>query len=198
MGRIDRVVLWAIGGVCFAALAAAALIYANDWWLSGLVTLSILCWLAGVLAAIYTSPEQRPALVGAVVAGLLYVTLALGPWFRMQVGPWLLTSQALGHVETRWLGRQPQLQPQILTSQPILFGSGTVDVSTSYITTSYSPTPVNLSSGWAVPAIAASQFVAVGHWLFGWIAAAVGAIAAGRIARRRRLGAEPLAKEATP
>jgi hypothetical protein len=198
MGRIDRVVLWAIGGLSFSGLAAAALIYANDWWLSSLVTLSILGWLAGVLAAIYSSPERRPALVGAVVAALLYVTLALGPWFRMQVGPWLLTSQALVHVETRWLGRQSQPPPQVWTSQPILMGSGDININTSYITSSYVPTPAGFSTVWTTPSVATSQFVSVGHWLCGWIAAAVGAIAAGRIAHRRRPGLEPRAKEATP
>ncbi len=194
MGRIDRLVLWAIGGMSFMALSAAGLVYANDWWLSGLVTVSILCWLAGVLAAIYSRPQQRPALVGAVLVSLLYVTLALGPWFRVQVSPWLLTSQALVHVETKWLGRQPQppqQAPQVWTSYPVLLDSGTINL-TSTITT-----PTSLITAPAMPAGGSSPFVAVGHWLCAWLAAGAGAIAAGRISRRSRV-VQPQASERAP
>ncbi len=182
MGRIDRVVLWVIVGISFAAVGAAALVYANDWWLSGLVTGSIFCWLTGVLAAIYIRPERRPVLVGAVVASLLYVVLALGPWFRVQVGPWLLSTQALVHVETRWLGRAASPPPaaQIVTTYPVLLDSGWND-SNSFILTG--PTPA-----WTpVPATVSSRFVEIGHWLSGWIAAALGAVAAGWISRPQKI-----------
>jgi hypothetical protein len=186
VGRIDRLVLRIIGGVSFLLIAGLALVYANDWWLSGVMTASIVCWLAGVLAAIYCPPEPRPALVGAIVFGLLYVTLALGPWFRGQVGPWLVTSQALTHVETKWLGRQPQVQPQQVWTYPVLS-----DVSGSaYITTGGSST-IWLGSQPTASVPAASRFVEIGHWLCGWIAAAVGAGAAAWMSRSRRLPQEP-------
>ncbi len=187
MGRIDWLVLRVIFAVGFVAVAALALIYANEWWLSGVLTVSILCWLGGVLAAIYSRAERRPALVGAVVVALLYVTLALGPWFRVQVGPWLVTSQALAYVEMKWPGReQPQTQQQqIVTSYPVFMDSGVV-LNSSYIVST--PTGTN-TVVWTTPqtpsASIASRFVAIGHWLCGWIAAAIGGLAAAWISRVR-------------
>ena len=178
MGRIDRVVLWAICGVSLLAVAALALVYANDWWLSGVVTASIVGWLAALLAAMYSHPQRRPLVAGAVIASLLYVTLALGPWFRVQVGPWLLTSQALAYVEAHWLGRQPQPPQQVLSAYPVLTDSGYVSA------TNYLLTPTSSPAIWTTTAPAASQFVQIGHWLCGWIAALAGAILARWTARR--------------
>ena len=180
MGRIDRIVLRIIGGVSFLLIGGLALAYANDWWLSGVMTASILCWLAGVLAAIYCPPERRPVLVGAITLALLYVTLALGPWFRGHVGPWLVTSQALTHVETKWLGRQPQVQQQQVFTYPVLS-----DISGSaYITTGGSST-IWLGSQQTTTVPTPSRFVEIGHWLCGWIAAAIGGLAAARMSRVR-------------
>jgi hypothetical protein len=184
VGRIDRLVLRIVIVIGFLAIAALALIYANDWWLSGIMTASILCWLSGLLAAIYSRPEQRPVRVGALVFSLLYVALALGPWFRGQVGPWLVTSQALTHVETKWLGRQPPqpVQQQIVTSYPVLMDSGFAAINTGYVTSGSTAVWTVAQPPSAPPA---SRFVDTGHWLCGWLAAVIGGIAAGWIARRR-------------
>jgi hypothetical protein len=204
VGRIDRLVLRIIGGVTFLLIAGLALAYANDWWLSGVMTASILGWLAAVLAALYSPPERRPGRVGAVVLGLLYVTLALGPWFRGQVGPWLVTSQALAYVETKLLGRQPQpsLQQQIATSYPVLLDTGVV-ANTSYITTSTGSSALWTMVNGSVPVPVASRFVEIGHWLCGWLAAAIGAVAAAWMSRRTKAltsgqGAPPSGADVQP
>ncbi len=171
------------GGIAYAALAAAALYYANDWWQSGIMTVSILAWLGGMLAAIYGLPERRPLVVWALIASLLYIVFALGPWFRGNVGPWLVTSQALAHVETKWLGRQlPQqfqaIQPVWTTSYPTVYGSGNPTTS-SFVYTMGSST-VLMPSG-ALP----GRFAEIGHWLFAWVAAGIGGFAAAWMSRRR-------------
>jgi len=186
MGRIRRIVPWAIGGIAFVTLAALALYYANDWWLSGVVTASILAWLAGVLAAIYSRPGQRALVLGAVIASFLYVLFALGPWVRGQVGPWLVTTQALVHVETKWIGRQPQPPGQIQqvwTTYPVLMDSGYSNVNSLQ----YVVTPTGSNGLWSTAPLPGptSRFVEIGHWLCGWLAAGAGGFAAAWIARRR-------------
>jgi hypothetical protein len=173
------------------ALAGASLYYANDWWLSGVMTVSIVVWLTGVLAAIYRPATNRAAIIGAVLAGFLYVLLALGPWFRVHVGPWLLTSQGLVHVETRWLGRQPQSQQQLAFTT-----NG--NPYTLAVTGSGAATWQQVMAGSTLavvntPTAGGSTFLQVGHWLCGWLAAGLGAIAAIWLSRTQ---VPPSAKEA--
>jgi hypothetical protein len=182
--RSYRVLTWTLAGIGFLAVAAVALYYANDWWQSGIMTISILAWLGGMLAAIYGVPDRRPLVVGALVASLLYVLFALGPWFRGHVGPWLVTSQAIAHVETKWLGRQPSqiLVPVVQptwTSYPVITGGG------GYVNLGIGGSPMGSSTFMIQQSIAVpGRFAEIGHWLFAWIAAAVGGLAAIWMSRR--------------
>jgi hypothetical protein len=190
MRRIDHIVLWVLGGLGFVGVAAAAMAWPNSWWLSGVVTASIIAWLTGVLAAIYSRPERRALVVGAVIAGFLYVVFALGPWFRGQVGPWLVTTQALVHIETKWLGRQPVQPPQaqqIYTTYPVqmdMTGTGYI-ASPQWVLSPSGPGGIAWMPSAIAPTVPPTHFVEIGHWLCGWLAAAVGGLAAAWIARRR-------------
>jgi hypothetical protein len=175
--------LWTVAGVlAFFLFAAGALYYANDWWLSGIVSVLILIWLAGSLTAFYSPPARRAVMLGALVCSFLYILLALGPWFSAAVGPWLLTTRALTTVETQWLGRQPepQVSYQFLTTTPYVQPGGY----------SGSMPPSGFGGGWITPttsyapASGPSTFVLIGHWLCGVLAAATGALAAAWISRR--------------
>ena len=199
--------LFTLAGVfAFLIFAAAALLYGNDWWLSSLATTAFVAWLAGVLAAFYAPGTWRPAVVGGLIVSFLYILLALGPWFGSTVGPWLVTTRAFSHIETKWLGREPQVVYQTVpvTTYPYMGGS-TVWTSTGfpggysggsgfypgYIT---SPSVVSVPTG-------PSTFVTTGHWLSAIVAAAIGALAAGWIARRSRKkaqGENPFAAAASP
>jgi hypothetical protein len=191
MKRLSQGLWAAAGGSAFLVLGAAALLYGNDWWLSGLATVAFLAWLAGVLAACYAPPARRTILIGAVVAGFLYMLLALGPWFGTTVGPWLLTTRALVHIETKWLLRdaQPQVVYQLV---PTYSGPGGYTGGGSGVVT----WPMTVTGGgvWtSYPAMNSyvpiaggpTTFVAIGHWLCGVMAAVVGALAVAWISRRR-------------
>ena len=187
---------WWVGGLSgFLLFAAAAMLYGNDWWLSGILTVSVVAWLAGVLAAIYSSAERRAPVLGAVAAGFLYVLLAVGPWFNANVSPWLVTTRALVHIETKWLGRESQQQ---LVYQTI--------VPTGYTGAGYSGIGFTGGSGFMQPQVwpnysiatttqaasGLSTFVAMGHWLCGWLSAALGMLAAAWMVRR---GRKPAARQ---
>lgn len=186
MRRINPSVAWGLIAVVFLTVAGLALAFANDWWLSGILTLSILCWLAAILAAVYGNSKRRPILLAAIIASAAYMLLAVGPWFRVHVGPWLVTTQGMAAFETKVLGRQPAQQAYtVATGYPAnwtLTGAGTfVDASSYIMTPSGTPTvimnaPASSTSG---------HFQAVGHWVSGWLAAAIGALAVGWFQRRK-------------
>jgi hypothetical protein len=192
MGNVDRKVL----AICLALVALTAtgaiLYFANDWWLSGVVSVSLVCWLAGVLAAIYDRPDRRPVLICALAASFLYVVLTMGPWFREHVGPWLLTTRGLVALERHVFSREASADLYVVSQQipnaRFYAGSGwgtTVDITGSGVVdnvfnvpTATFLTPVNLGP---------SPLVMIGHWLIGWIAAGLGGWAAAWILRRRML-----------
>src|SRR5262245_54347086 len=194
MGFGRRALAWAGIAVLFLVASGLALYYVNAWWLSGVMTVSIVAWLAGVLAAIYSRPERRSVVIGAVLASFLYVLFALGPWFRVNVGPWLLTSQALAHVETKWLGRSTAEQ-QLVTLYNTVAPSGLAfDLTGTALVSGLVTQPAG-SISMTVPLAQQSSFIVLGHWLCGWLAAATGALAASWMARRRAASIKPARAE---
>ena len=170
---IDRRLLYfAISVGCLGG-AAVTLVYANAWWVSGLVTLSIGCWLSGVLWTVYAPREQRVAPLGALVCSFLYLLLAVGPWCEQHVGTWLITTRALVAIDTQLLGHQPP--PQVAPQTNWVYASGLMN--STVVPWTMPPQP---------PVEATSPTVTVGQWLCAWCAAAVGAFAALWIARRAR------------
>lgn len=177
-------ILAAVAGLLtWTLLAALLLLYGNDWWLSGLTTLTVLAWLAGLLVVIYQQGGIRAAATGAVIASAVYWMLTLGPWFSTNVGPTLLTSRLLTQVEP--LLRGNVTQTQVLTwatplSAPVYStgsggsysGSGAISGQIVYS----SPPPTTfVATPFPLPASVFQQF---GHWLFLWLLAAVGGCAA--------------------
>jgi len=181
MGRIDRTVLAAIAAILLCVAAGAALYYANDWLLSGILSVSIVAWLAGVLAAIYGRADRRPLVLGAVIASCLYVVCAVGPWFQANVGPWLVTTRALTYYESNVLGNQPpQVVKTLATPNWNLIATNTYGSSGMIV-----QPQVGLAYVGTTAPPSASNLVATGHWLCGWLAAAFGAGAAAWMVRRR-------------
>ena len=189
--------LWAaVGGSGFLVFGAAALLYGNDWWLSGIMTVAIFAWLAGLLAAIYTPAPRRAIVAGALAASFLYVLFALGPWFNSAVGPWLLTTRALTTIETQWLLRKPQSQVVYQVVPTYVspgapggfsgYGGGSTVVYPMTVTTSGGWTSYPVTNSYVPAAGGSTTFVLIGHWLCGALAAAAGGLAAAWISRRGR------------
>lgn len=184
MAMIDRRLLWAAIVVGSLGIAAFLIVRANVWWLSGVVTLSIGCWLAGVLYAIYLPPERRTPPLAALVCSFLYLLMAGGPWFETHVGPWLITTRALMAIDTHLLDHDRQ--------SPTTIRVGSTTWSQASLYTSYTiPQP----AAWQTVEIPIAPSVAMGQWLVAWCAAASGAFAA-RWLRRERPAAAAQAQPA--
>lgn len=159
------------------------LFYGNDWWLSGLITLTVLVWLAGLLVVLFQQGRVRAAATGAVIASAAYWLLALGPWFGTTVGPTLLTSRGLTQLDVLLHGPPQQTQTLVWQSlpatQPVyMTGSGTASPAgiqgTIVPQTSLGFTNVNTTT--IIPNN--GLLSAFGHWCLIWFCAGVGGCAA--------------------
>jgi hypothetical protein len=156
-------------------LSSLLLFYGNDWWLSGLMTLTIFAWLAGLLVVLFQQGRIRSAGTGAVIASAAYWLLALGPWFGTNVGPSLLTSRGLAQLDVLLHGPPQQSASLALTyaqPQPVyLTGSGAITSSNPMGNTN-SLAFINTT---VVPSgVAGSVFQPMGHWMLIWLFALVG------------------------
>jgi hypothetical protein len=189
LNAYERSVIGLFGGLGLVGFALVVMAYANDWWLSGIMTASIVAWLAGILLAIYCRPGERVLALGGVIAGFLYILMALGPWFQANVSPWLLSTRAFAYIETQLLHREPSSAGAYQTVvAPPAYSGGWATTTPVYsnpgVWTSY---PAMSSATYLVnvPTTSGpSAFAAVGHWLTAWVCAGIGALAAGRISRR--------------
>src|SRR5262245_27717965 len=174
MWKIDRRLLYVAIAIGSFGLATLSIVYANAWLLSGLVTVSIACWLTGVLWTIYAPQERRAGPLGALAAGFLYVLLAFGPWFQTNVGPWLLTTRALVAIDANVLGHE---QPQA-ASQDLPTAGNWVYTNGLSNTLAFPQANVRLwsTARTATGVATATPTVAVGQWLFAWCAAAIGGL----------------------
>jgi hypothetical protein len=180
MAMIDRRLLFlAISVGCFA-VTVFLIGYANSWWLSGAVTLSIGCWLAGVLYAIHASGERRTTPLAALVCSFLYMLMACGPWFETHVGPWLITTRALVAIDTQLLGHETPAPVTMYMAPAMNWASST--------SLSYTNYTVPQATTWPTAQVSVSPTVAIGQWLFAWCAAAIGAFAVRWLRREQPAG----------
>ena len=181
MTRTGIAVLGAFGVFMgWILLSLLLLLYGNDWWLSGLTTLTVFAWLAGLLAVMFQQGRIRAAATGAVIAAAAYWLLALGPWFSANVGPTLLTSRLLAGADLMLHGNTQQTQAlawsypmgqaTYVTGSPAVYPSNTLQA--SFMPQSYTiVTNAAASPGGTV-------FQSLGQWLFIWLCAGIGGGAA--------------------
>ena len=171
---------------CFftwSLISLLLLLYGNDWWLSGLITLTVFAWLAGLLVVMFQQGRLRAIATGAVIAAAAYWLLALGPWFSTNVGPTLLTSRGFAHLDVLLHGNPQQTQtltwaiPQTYPASPVyMTGSGVVTQGT--IQTAIAPQSTLAFVNTTIVAPGSSVFQVLGHWLTIWYCAAAGGCAA--------------------
>lgn len=158
-------------------LSLLLLLYGNDWWLSGLTTLTVFAWLGVLLVVMFQQGRVRAAATGAVIAAAAYWLLTLGPWFSANVGPTLLTSRLLASVDVMLHGNNQPAQSITWTyppTQPAYINGGPGGVYTSNtFQAAFVPQAYTLVTN-AAAAPGGTVFQALGQWLFIWLCAGVG------------------------
>jgi hypothetical protein len=206
MTRTRIAILGACGVIMvWTLLSLLLLLYGNDWWLSGLTTLTVFAWLAGLLVVMFQQGRIRAAATGAVIAAAAYWLLALGPWFSTNVGPTLLTSRGLAHLDVLLHGNLQQTQtltwamPQSATAPVYLTGSGIVTPGTIQTNLAAQTTLAFINSTTVTSGV--SVFQSMGQWLTIWLCAALGSLAAilmQRRSARKHPRTSPIEPPATP
>ncbi|MFN0018678.1 MAG: hypothetical protein ACKVP0_10495 [Pirellulaceae bacterium] len=201
MSRSGMVILGVCGAfIGWMLLFLLLLLYGNEWWLSGVVTLTVFAWLAGLLIVLFQQGRLRVAATGAVISSAVYWMLTLGPWFSTNVGPALLTSRLLAHAEPLLRGNAPQTQVVTWATPmaPPIYSTGSGGpYSGSGVVTGqivYSAPPPTTFFAAPIPP-SASVFQQLGHWLFIWLVAGIGACAALLMQLRARQRKGPPPKE---
>ena len=187
MTRTGTTILGTCGAfLAWTLLSLLLLLFGNDWWLSGLITLTVFAWLAGLLFVLFQQGRVRAAGTGAVVAAAAYWLFALGPWFSTNVGPTLLTSRLLAQADVMLHGNPQQLQTLAWTAPPSPYSStGNVYFGGSGAATTGTPSTLQATLGpqstlaFATTVVQEnSVFQPLGHWLLIWLCAGVGGLAA--------------------
>ncbi len=164
-------------------LAVVALWFANEWWQSGIVTVTLLGWLALLLGGVYLRGNGRAIAGGAAVAGFTYWLLALGPWFHSQLGPSLLTHKALVAIDVRLHSTQPT-QTLVFTQPATIWpSSGSIGAGSPYGSTAVPMQQLTLVSGQFPFDTWSTHFQIIGHYLLVWLLALLGGMAAGWMQR---------------
>lgn len=169
-----------IGLTTLAGLGCAALVKPSDTWLSIVVSLTAAAIIVQVLRAILCEGQQRAAALGWLMFAIAYLALTIGPWLDTNVGPRLLTSQAISKAQQKW---PEALNPPQESPAPMLRVMGDFDVndgnlSMSWTQASNSLLVYHLSSGLAYQPPVPNYFQLSAHWLFAWIAGWFGAVLA--------------------
>ena len=133
-------VIIVILGVGFAALRES-----SDLWESGVFTLTLACLLISILLAVHHTETRRAFWLGLALFGSTYLGLSLVP----SIEPRLITTKALGYLDSKVPGRSPA----VYTIQ--LAGSG-------------SGSPSNQVQSIAFTAVGNQRAVLTGRLLGGW------------------------------
>jgi hypothetical protein len=184
-----------MGVVVAAAVGVAALRFANEWWAGGLFLATLGVLGLAILGAVYRRGAKRAGWLGAALFGWGYLALALAPWAVATSAPGLPTTMLLNLLYARAHPNQASTTSQQVYDLLINGIATTTPPATAPTPWGPMPMPANppgyavagLNSTptltWALtttPAAPPEPFLRVGHCLWAWLAAVVGAIA-GRI-----------------
>jgi hypothetical protein len=124
MRRIRFSIANLLGLVLFVAIAFAALREADEFWESGLFTLSVCVLLTSVLLAIHRTDRKRSYWLGFALVGGSYLVASLVPPVESR----LLTTKGLHFLDAKMPGRE--ITPMWIVTAFDVDGSSTTSVQT--------------------------------------------------------------------
>jgi hypothetical protein len=164
-----------------AGLACAALAKPGEDWLTVVVSLTALAFAIQLLRVSVQRGAARAAAAGWLLFAASYLALVLAPWTREQIGPALVSSQALQAAQTRWFpesaGNQ-MAQAYVDLTNSLAFAPGRPYTITVSGNTSYALLQSLFDQNVASGPTTAGYFHLTGHWLFAWLAGWLGATVA--------------------
>jgi hypothetical protein len=185
-----------VGLVSLAALASAALVRPGPFWLSVVVSLTLIVLVVQTLRTMLCNGEARATAIGWLVFAVAYLAIAIGPWLGDHVGPQLATSKGLDYAQQKWRKQASEAQSaDYLRRLGLdLVGVNLLDGTTSTIWMSDNRLPyslaLNSATGTTSPTV--NCFRLSGHWLFAWLAGWLGSVLAVHFYRRsHQLAVQP-------
>ncbi len=105
-----------MAGVLFCGVGIAALRGASPLWDSAVLSLTLAVLGLAILGALFLRGESRAFWGGFAIFGGGYLALTSGPWFAENVGPRLVTTEALGFLHDTLHPQPPLPQTSVLAT----------------------------------------------------------------------------------
>jgi hypothetical protein len=181
-----------LGVILFLAVGFAALRESNDYWDSGLFTLTLGVLLVSILLSIHRSQAKRALWIGFALAGWSYLGLSLVPSIESR----LLTTKGLAYLDSKVPGRPSGVTNLLLSAigsggsanqiQNVAFTvDGTKPATPSQVVVKVWDTATGkILSGWSGTT---DNFMRIGHSLCALVAASLGGQLSRRLSRSARL-----------
>ena len=181
-----------LGVILFLAVGFAALRESNDYWDSGLFTLTLGVLLVSVLLSIHRSEAKEAFWIGFAPFGWVYLGLSLVPSIESRQ----LTTKGLAYLDSILPGRTLRVSNLVLTGtasggsgsqiQSVAFTIDGTKLATSNqcVVRVWDAATGRLLSGWGGTT---ENFIRIGHSLLALVAAWLG----GHVSRRLSRGSRP-------
>jgi hypothetical protein len=181
-----------LGVIFFLGIGFAALREANDYWDSGLFTLTLGAWLVSILLAIYRCETGRAFWIGFALFGWGYLALSSVPSIESR----LLTTKGLAYLDSKVPGR-PTAVFQLtfpgtgsggasipVQNVALRVGGTTVATPNQGTVRLWNAATGRFLTGWSGTT---ENFIRIGHSLLALVAAWIG----GQLSRRLHRGSRP-------
>jgi hypothetical protein len=182
-------ILGLIGLVTFAAVACQTLMHPGSWWASILITATLAAIGIQSLRVLLLAGQRRASSLGWLLFAVAYLAVTTGPWLADTFGRQMITTHGLAYAQNRWPNNNVQVQGGAwfnVNGRALQFidsTSSTIWIDNGLGYSGFVPAG-NAAAIYPSQGALIHPFQVAGHWLFAWIAGAIGAAIGGHFYRR--------------